>query len=384
MADQRTIRESVDAVKAGASNYLTYPIDPTEVGYVIESLLEDRKRQSELDYLRDQFWDKESLHFAKTQSPTMAKVFDKIRSVSSTRTTVMLYGETGTGKGVIAKLIHRSSNRRQKQFISIHCGAIPDTLLESELYGHEKGAFTGADKRKPGKFEIAHGGTIFLDEVGTITASAQIKLLQVLQDRTFQRVGGQVTLESDARVVAATNADLKKMSEAGEFRKDLYYRLNVFPIEVPALRDRREDVPLLVDFFLDRLNTLYDKEIRKVHPMVMEALKTYDWPGNIRELENLMERSYILESTPVLSPESFPGELFAANTACAQVPFNSHQGLAEVRARGVENIERQYLKEVLSVNRGRIDKSAREAGISTRQLHKLLKKYDIRKEDHKS
>lgn len=384
MADQRATRESVYAVKAGASNYLTYPVDPAEVGYVIESLLEDRKRQSELDYLRNQFWDKESLHFAKTQSPTMAKVFDKIRSVSSTRTTVMLYGETGTGKGVIAKLIHRSSNRRQNQFISIHCGAIPDTLLESELYGHEKGAFTGAEKRKPGKFEIAHGGTIFLDEVGTISASAQIKLLQVLQDRTFQRVGGQTTIESDARVVAATNADLKKMSEDGEFRKDLYYRLNVFPIDVPALRDRIEDVPLLVDFFLERLNTLYGKGIREVHPMVMQALKTYDWPGNIRELENLMERSYILESTPILSPESFPGELFANDTSCAQVPFKTHQGLAEVRSRGVENIERQYLKEVLSVNRGRIDKSAQEAGISTRQLHKLLKKYDIRKEDHKS
>jgi DNA-binding NtrC family response regulator len=384
MADQGTIREAVYAVKAGASYYLTYPIDPTEVEYIIESIKEDRKQRSELAYLRGQFWKQDSLHLAETKSPAMAKVFDKIRSVSVTRTTVMLYGETGTGKGVIAKIIHRSSSRRKKQFISVHCGAIPDTLLESELFGHEKGAFTGADKRKLGKFETAHGGTIFLDEIGTVSASAQIKLLQVLQDRTFQRVGGEITLESDCRVVAATNADLKEMADAGAFRKDLYYRLNVFPIEIPALRDRPEDIPLLVAFFLEKLNTLYEKEIQQVHPSVIKALEAYDWPGNIRELENLIERAYILESTPELTPESFPGELFVQDKALAQVPFNPQQSLAEVRAKGVENIERQYLKEVLMANRGRIDKSAQEARISTRQLHKLLKKYDIRKEDYKA
>ena len=384
MAGQETIREAVYAVRAGASNYLTYPIDPVEVRYVIENIDEERKRKSELDYLRNQFWDRESMHFARTQSPAMAKVFEKVRSVAVTRTTVMLYGETGTGKGVIAKLIHRGSNRRQDQFISVHCGAIPDTLLESELFGHEKGAFTGADKRKTGKFEIAHGGTIFLDEIGTISASAQIKLLQVLQDRSFQRVGGEITQEADARVVAATNADLKSMSESGEFRKDLYYRLNVFPIEIPALRERREDIPLLVDFFLQKLNSLYAKKIDKIDPQVLQALETYEWPGNIRELENLMERSYILESSEVLSPESFPSDIFSSANGFAQPSLNPSHSLAEARIRAVENIERQYLNEALTRHRGRIDKTAKEAGISTRQIHKLLKKHGIHKEAYKN
>ena len=209
MAQQSDLRKAVMAVKAGARNYLTYPIDPEEVKHVSEVINETIIMESELDYLRDKFWHVDSLEIIKTENDLMRNVFSKIRSVSPTKSTVLLIGETGTGKNLLARLIHQHSNRRDAQFISVHCGAIPDTLIESELFGHEKGAFTGAVRRKLGKFEIARGGTIFLDEIGTITKSAQIKLLQILQDGTFQRVGGEETLDANVRVISATNADLK-------------------------------------------------------------------------------------------------------------------------------------------------------------------------------
>ena len=383
MSSQELIREAVMAVKAGASNYVTYPLNPAEVKHVIENIHESLIMQSEVDYLRDKFWEPDLLEIIQTKSPVMKIVFDKIRSVSSTKSTVLLTGETGTGKGVLANLIHRHSNRRDAQFISVHCGAIPDTLLESELFGHEKGAFTGAVRRKLGKFEIASGGTIFLDEIGTITPSAQIKLLQVLQDGTFQRVGGEETIEANVRVIAATNTDLKKMCDVGQFRKDLYYRLYVFPIELPPLRERSEDVPYFIEEFLQRLNRLNTKQIHDIHPQVIEAFKNYAWPGNIRELENVMERAYILETSSVLTSESFPGEFFESETLSATVSVDVGLSIAAVRRKGIEDIERNYLKEQLTQNRGRIQNTARAAGITTRQLYKLMKKYGIRKEEFK-
>jgi DNA-binding NtrC family response regulator len=384
MSSQEMIREAVMAVKAGASNYLTYPLNPDEAKYVTESVHESLIVQSELDYLRDQSWQSDSLEFVQTKSTVMKKVLDKVRSVAPTRSTVLLVGETGTGKGVLAKLIHRHSNRRDAPFINVHCGAIPDTLLESELFGHEKGSFTGAVRRKLGKFEIANGGTIFLDEIGTITPSAQIKLLQILQDRTFQRVGGEETIEADVRVIAATNTDLKRMCEEGKFRKDLYYRLNVFPIEIPPLTERAGDIPHLIEVFLKKMNRFNQKEIHSVHPQVLEAFRSYSFPGNIRELENLMERAYILETSFVLSPESFPSELFESEAPLASVSVDACLTLSEMRSKGVEDIERHYLKELLAQNRGKIKDSATAAGITTRQLHKLMKKYGIRKEEFKA
>lgn len=384
MAPQELLRDAVMAVKAGASNYLTYPIVLEEVELVTESAHASMIAQSELQYLRDHFWHTESLEIIETKSPKMRSVYDKVRSVAPTRSTVLLMGETGTGKGVLANLIHQHSNRRDAQFISVHCGAIPDTLLESELFGHEKGAFTGAVKRKFGKFEIASGGTIFLDEVGTITPSAQIKLLQILQDGTFQRVGGEVTLEANVRIIAATNADLKKMCKDGQFRKDLYYRLNVFPIEVPPLRERLEDIPHLMEGFLKRLNNFNTKEIHHIDPVVLEGFKHYSWPGNIRELENLIERAYILETSSMLTRESFPVELFESGLTSATASADSSFTLADARRRAIENIERNYLKELLTQNKGRIKESAKTAGITTRQLHKLMAKYGIRKEKFKS
>lgn len=380
LASQETIREAVNAVKAGAGNYLTYPINPDEVKYVTESLFESLRMQYELDYLRDRFWQSDALEAIRTNSPLMNRVYNKVRSVAPTKSTVLITGETGTGKGVLAKLIHRHSHRSESQFISVHCGSIPDTLLESELFGHEKGAFTGAVRRKLGKFEIAQGGTIFLDEIGTITPSMQIKLLQVLQERTFQRVGGEEIIEADVRIIAATNVDLKRMCEEGTFRTDLYYRLNVFPIELPPLRQRMEDLPLLIDTFLKRLNRLHGKDIVDVHPRVLEAFEKYSWPGNIRELENLVERAYILETSSVLMPEAFPSELFTAEASRSPVPLDTSLTLAEMRRRAVETVERQYLEALLTLHRGRVNRTAESAGVTPRQLHKLMSRHGIRKE----
>ncbi len=384
MARPEMIREAVMAVKAGATNYLTYPIDPDEVKYVTESIYESIVMQSEFEYLRDKFWEGDKLELVQTRSSGMKKVLEKVRLVASTKSIVLLTGETGTGKGVLAKLIHRHSNRKDAPFISLHCGAIPDTLLESELFGHEKGAFTGAVKRQLGKFEIAKGGTLFLDEIGTITTSAQVKLLQILQDGIFQRVGGEGIIDADVRVIAASNTDLREMTDAGEFRRDLYYRLNVFPIEIPPLRERVEDIPLLVELFLEKLNKFNSKEIRGIHPDVVDAFEGYSWPGNIRELQNLIERAYIIELSPVLTPESFPSELFGSDVTPSGIRVNTSVQLKDARQSGIDQVERFYLQELLMKQRGSIKETAREAGITPRQLFKLMKKHDLRKEDFKT
>ena len=378
------IREAVNAVKAGASNYLTYPLNPEEIKYIVDSLQEYSRMNSELNYLRDRFWRSDSLSVLRSNSPLMKEVFAKVRAVAQTESTVLITGETGTGKGVLARLLHQHSKRSEKQFISIHCGGILESLLESELFGHEKGAFTGAIRRKLGKFEIAHGGTIFLDEIGTISPSMQISFLQILQDRTFERVGGENVIKADVRILAATNSNLIKMVAEGTFRSDLYYRLNVFPIELPHLEDRIEDIPILVENFLKRLNKVNAKHINDIHPDVLEAFQCYSWPGNIRELENLIERAYILESSSILTSKSFPAELFKnGKKKNKNLALDASFTLQEVRQREMERIERQYLGELLLKNHGRIKQTASEAGIGERQLNKLMNKYGMLKEEFK-
>ena len=373
------IRKAVDYVKNGASNYITEPIDAEEVRLVVDEIAKERLQQSELAYLRQQLWQDDSLDIVRTLSPVMKKVYDNVLSVAPTKTTVLLLGETGTGKSFMAKRIHRQSNRKNGPFISVHCGAIPDTLIESELFGHEKGSFTGAHRRKLGKFEVASGGTIFLDEIGTISMAAQVKLLMVLQEAIFQRVGGDQTLTANVRVIAASNVDLKDMCDQGQFRKDLFYRLNVFPIHIPELRQRSEDIPLFVENFLKKFNQFGTKSIQAVHPDVMDALIDYTWPGNIRELENLLERAYILETGPVLTPENFPSELFDSSPPSREIPIDTTASLAEVRKRGLVAIERRYLEELLLRNQGKINASALEAGVGTRQLNKLMHKHNLQK-----
>jgi DNA-binding NtrC family response regulator len=377
-------REAVKAVKAGAANYLTLPLDAAEIAYVTESLEELNQLQHELDYLRGRFWNRDSQEVSQTNSPLMQEVFRKLRRVAPTRTTVLLTGETGVGKGTLARLIHQHSNRADRPFIAVHCGAIPETLIESELFGHEKGAFTGAVRQKLGKFEIAGGGTIFLDEVGTLPPSSQVKLLGVLQDKSFQRVGGERDLEANVRIIAATNEDLKDLCRQDKFRTDLFYRLNVFPVELPPLRDRVEDIELIAQSILARIKLTDPSDIRGFSPAVLEAFRRYPWPGNVRELENVIERAYILEAGELLSPESFPAEMFGEDAASALIPVDASLPLAEARRRFLADVEERYLRAVLTEHRGKINESARHAGLTTRQLHKLMTRHGLKKEPFKA
>ena len=381
---QSLIGDAVKAVKFGASEYIIFPFTKHEVELCLESIDENTRLQSELDYLRDKFWQKESLAILQTNSDSMKIVFDKVRAVSQTETTVLLTGETGVGKGVIANLIHQNSYRRNNQFISVHCGAIPENLLESELFGHEKGAFTGAIKRRLGKFEIADGGVIFLDEIGTISNAMQIKLLQVLQEKTFERVGGESQIEVDVRIIAATNSDLLKMCNDGSFRPDLYYRLNVFPIDIPPLRERIDDIPLLINKFIKKLNRYHAKHIKGIDPFVLNALLAYSWPGNIRELENIIERAYILEKTEILGRKSFPQDLFKENKPYREFLTDTSITLKQGRQIVCERYEKEYLEQLLIKFNGRIDKTAQAAGLGVRQLNNLMAKYNLQKNYYKN
>lgn len=384
LTTKEAVREAVSVVRGGASDYLTYPIDEKEVLLVFNSVQETAAKDLELDYLRDRFWKSEWLDIIRTRNPAMRKFYDHIRSVAPTIATVLLMGETGTGKGLMARLIHLHSLRNEKPFVVVHCGAIPDTLLESELFGHERGAFTGADRRKIGRFELARGGTIFLDEIGTVTAPAQIKLLQVLQDGTFSRVGGNDLLKTDARIIAATNEDLKELVEKRQFRKDLYYRLNVFPVEIPPLKNRLEDLPYLVDIFTSKLNDRYGRRVSGLHPDVQAGMRAYDWPGNIRELENIIERAFIVEKSNVLNPWSFPIELVAAAPVVQDSPAHDNWSLAQSRKLAMDQFESVYLKRLLRRFKGKINRSAEKAEITPRQLNRLMVRHGLSKNDFKS
>ena len=381
LARPEEIRATVAAVKAGADDYLIYPVEPSEVALVIQSLAEQVQIESELEYLRDSFWKSDARDLVRTRSPLMREVYAKVESVAPTRANVLISGETGTGKSLLAKLIHSHSSRATGPFVEVHCGAIHDNLVESELFGHEKGSFTGAERRKLGKFEIADRGTIFLDEVGTISTATQIKLLQVLQEGTFSRVGGESTLEVDVRVVAASNEDLAARVADKSFRSDLFYRLNVFAVELPPLRERPEDIPHLIDFFLHRLERFYGKGINGIEAPIKESLCSYGWPGNIRELENLLERAYILEKTSKLTRESFPADLNLAGAVAGMGPDDMALSLNEVRKKTMEEVEKRYLIQLLSEKQGRIDQSADQAGVTPRQLHNLMAKYGLNRKD---
>ncbi|MCO4754703.1 MAG: sigma-54-dependent Fis family transcriptional regulator [Bacteriovoracaceae bacterium] len=324
--------------------------------------------------------------FLDTRSDKMKEIYELAASVASTSSTVLITGESGTGKSFLARMIHQLSNRQGLPFVGVHCGAIPEGLAESELFGHEKGAFTGAYKSKVGRFEAANKGTIFLDEIGTISSSIQIKLLQVLQEKSFQRVGGEKDLKVDVRVIAASNIDFSSLVSQGLFREDLFYRLNVFPIEMPALRERVEDIPELVQFFVRKYSREMGKNITSVSSEAIDALKVYTWPGNIRELENVIERAFIIEKTDSLTLQSLPMSIqVLGQNVIGDLPIEVEkvQSLATVRKSALEAVERNYLQELLHQTKGKMNKSAEIAGVSPRQLHKLLTKHQIQRKDFK-
>jgi DNA-binding NtrC family response regulator len=316
-----TIQNAVDAMRMGAYDYLCKPIESQEILMVIARALEHQRLRRENILLKKQLREKFGFDNIIGTSEPMCQVFDIIRKVADSDSTVLILGESGTGKELVARAIHYNGYRQANPLIPVNCGAIPEDLLESELFGHEKGAFTHAIRTRIGRFEQAHGGTIFLDEIGDMSPKLQVKILRVLQDHQFQRIGGQKTLKVNIRVIAATNRDLRELVQSGRFREDLYYRLNVIPIKIPPLRERRADIPILVNHFIQEFSRKRKKSTCRISPETMRRLVDYDWPGNVRELENLIERMVILSEGDILDirdlPEHFhqsPPEAIRLNT----------------------------------------------------------------------
>src|SRR6188472_4357468 len=303
---QGTVETAVEALKEGAYDYLTKPIEPQRLKILLDKIVERHETLREVKVLRKQLREHGTFGKMIGSSPQMRKVYQVIEQAAPTAASVLIWGESGTGKELVAQTIHELSPRASFPFVAINCAAIPETLLESEIFGHEKGAFTGAHDRRTGVFELAHRGTLFLDEIAEMQPATQVKLLRVLQERSFRRLGGRQEQSVDVRVIAATNQNPTDAVKAGRLREDLYYRLNVFAIEIPPLRDRREDVPLLIQRFLNEFNATNEKAVRGVDQDAMQILEQYPWPGNIRELRNVIERATILTDTEFIGPRNLP------------------------------------------------------------------------------
>ena len=305
-----TIETAVNAMKKGAYNYLAKPFKLVELPVMVRKGLKERHLRFENQYLRKQLDERYGFDNIIGTGRGMKRIFELIETIAGLASTVLIQGETGTGKELIAKAIHFNSQRKDQKMVSINCGAIPENLLESELFGHVKGAFTGAVQTRIGRFEQANGGTIFLDEIGNMPLALQVKLLRVLQEREFERVGGNSTVKVDVRIIAATSSNLEQMVKDGTFREDLYYRLNVIPIDLPPLRERREDIPLLVQRFIEHFCETHKLDLKTISPNVLKALMAYDWPGNVRQLENIVERMVALTANrPAILPADLPGEI---------------------------------------------------------------------------
>jgi DNA-binding NtrC family response regulator len=315
-----TIENAVDAMKAGAYDYITKPFHADEILVVLERALDYQRLNRENMSLRRQLKAKYKFENIISDHEKMLAIFEIVEKVADSDSTVLVYGESGTGKELIARALHYNSHRQDKPLIPINCGAIPEELLESELFGYEKGAFTGAASSRIGRFELAHTGTIFLDEIGEMSPSLQVKLLRVLQEREFERVGGTRTIKVDVRIIAATNKDLEAMVEQNTFREDLFYRLNVIPIELPPLRERRSDIPLLVQHFIEHFNAQKHRHLEGASPEALERLTAYAWPGNVRELENVIERITILKGAGVVTLEDLPEKITQFRHSGGMVP----------------------------------------------------------------
>ncbi|BBO82211.1 Fis family transcriptional regulator [Desulfosarcina ovata subsp. sediminis] len=362
-----SISTAIEAMKRGAVEYLLKPFDPEEIGLLIEKIISRQEQERENAYLRDEVKQRTRFESMIGQSRAMQRIFDLINDVAPTDSTVLITGETGTGKGLAAKAIHTCSGRNRGPFVAVNCGAIPEHLMESELFGHQKGAFTDARETKKGRLEMADGGTLFLDEIGEVSMRMQIDLLRVLEDRVFYRVGGTQPLEADFRVIAATNSDLKKAIAEGTFREDLFYRLNVISLRMPALRERKEDIPLLCDQFLLRFSQETNKPIQKISRPAMDEMMLYDWPGNIRELENAIERAVVVGKTIQVMPEDLP-------IACIPEP-------GKPADHSLKSIEKHHIRQVLDDNDWNISNSARILGIDRSTLYSKIKRYHLQAPD---
>lgn len=371
-----TISNAVDAVKKGAFDYLTKPVRPGEfLAYVDNALKFKRLINNDVDAQSSHETDSPYENFIGT-SPAIKKIHSLIEKVANTDTTVLVTGASGTGKELIVRTIHRLSNQKEKPFIAVNCGAIPEALLESEIFGHEKGAFTGAHKKRVGRFEMAHDGTIFLDEVAEMSPALQVKLLRVLQEKIIERVGGTVSIPVHARVIAATNKDLEAAVKDGSFREDLFYRLNVIPIHVPDLVHRRSDIPLLIDFFLDKFQKGRNRHINGFSPKAMDALMAHDWPGNVRELENLIKRMIILSENSMVSVEDLPDHFQEIETSSSTSLLPESQPIQKgiTLADAVKDYENKLILNALEESDGVKAKAARMLNIKRTTLVEKIKK----------
>jgi two-component system response regulator PilR (NtrC family) len=369
---------AVEAMRLGACDYLSKPFDVDELKMKVREKLESRDLREENVLLKRALGVRHEFSNIIGRSEPMLAVFKMIQTIARTTSTVLVTGESGTGKELVARAIHFNSLRRDRPFVALNCAALPDTLLESELFGHMRGAFTGADSNKKGLIELAEHGSVFLDEIGEMSPSVQVKILRVLQDRRFRRLGGLEEIEADIRIITATNQDLSRMVADGKFREDLFYRINVIPIHLPPLRDRQEDIPLLAEHFLAKYRTQMEKQITGISGEAMQYVTTYDWPGNIRELENVIEHAVALEQARVILPDSLPEAIRAgasSRSAATGVPLPAVGFDLEQH---VQHIERNYIAQALQKTGGVQVKAAELLGMSFRSFRYYAKKYNLR------
>lgn len=361
-----TVESAVDAMRSGAYDFLTKPLNLDRLSLLVKRALQNRELILQHRDLEKEVENRKTFEHIIGKSPAMLKVFDVVKRVASTKASVLITGESGVGKELIANAIHNLSPRKDKPYIKVHCAALAESLLESELFGHEKGSFTGALARKKGRFELAHSGTIFLDEIGEIDQTVQIKILRVLQEKTFERVGGEDTLEVDVRIITATNKDLEKEVSLGKFREDLFYRLNVVCIHVPPLRERKDDIPLLITAFIKEFAEENQKKIEGIETKARSVLYAYDWPGNIRQLRNCIESAVVMSSSSVITLDDLPPTIRSGiESSSLQIPIGSTMSEAE----------KQIILQTLSANNGNKSKTAEILMIGRKTLHRKLAEY---------
>ena len=364
-----SLQTAIDAMKKGADDYLTKPVNIEELELILKKIWEKQLLIFQNKELRQQLDDKYSFSGFIGNTPEMQNVFKTITEIAPTAASVLIYGETGTGKELVAHAIHHNGDRKDKPFIALHCASLSEGVLESELFGHEKGAFTGAVNQRRGRFELADSGTLFLDEIGELNLHVQIKLLRVLETGCFERVGGEDTLESDVRIIAATNKDLEEEIKEGRFREDLYYRLNVINLELPPLRERREDIGLLVDSFLVKYAAKNKKDIKGFSSQSSRILSNYDWPGNVRELENAVERAVVMARTEFIEPGNLPSNISQSLRKTKKDTFRIPSGTT------MKEIEKKVILDALQTTNGSKSKAAKILGISTRKIEYKIKEW---------
>jgi DNA-binding NtrC family response regulator len=370
-----SLEGAIEAIKQGAYDYLAKPFKKEEIKLVVQRSLDHCRLLRENTKFREELKSKDEWSPLVGSSPAMLEVYKLVARVSESRSTVLLQGESGTGKELIARAIHGNSPRRDKPFVPVNCGALPDALLESEMFGYEKGAFTGAVGTKTGLFEAANGGTLFLDEVGELGQALQVKLLRVMQDHDVRRVGGTTSIKVDVRIIAATNRDLEQLVKEGKFRDDLFYRLNVVRITLPSLKEREEDIPMLAHHFLQKCAAGTTTAVRGFHPDTMECLQRYRWPGNVRELENAIERAVSLSHGPLLTPEDLPASIRQAPSPSEQKP--DMPDTTESVYMTLEEVEKRHLMRVLKETKGNKVKAAKILGIDRRTLYRMAERFGV-------